>query len=262
MSLHVELVEPEVTRLRLRSWQGRLAGYEVSAYIMRGVLIDSGPPRARHDLQRAVERFAPRGAIITHWHEDHAGNADELAAAGVPLLLAARIESSLRAPENIHLYRRLVWGAPRALSVPVVGFDPSPLTILSLPGHTSDHRVVWDAERRVLVTGDLFLGVKVRVAHHSESPRTLVASLRAAAALNPRVLLDAHRGAVHDPLPLLHAKIAWMDETIGEIEALHDRGLDDREIQRRVLGRETLVGWISRGEYSKLALVQAVLDDR
>ena len=64
---------------------------------------------------------------------------------------------------------------------------------------------------------------------------------------------------MYDPIPLLRAKIAWMEETLGRIDALHARGLDERAITRRVLGREELVGWISRGEYSKRAFVRAVL---
>ena len=259
MRLRVETVEPEVLRLHMRSWQGQLAGYEVSAYVVRGVLIDTGAPRVRNELLAAVRQIAPRGAIVTHCHEDHAGNAAELAALGLPMLMDASCETALRRPEPIGLYRRLVWGSAHALTVSLRGFDPAPLAVLPFPGHTDEHLVVWDAERRILVGGDLFLGVKVRVAHGSESPRLLVASLHAAAALEPRLLLDAHRGAVYDPVPLLRAKIRWMEDTIGEIDRLHERGLDERTITQRVLGHEELVGWISRGEYSKRAFVRAVL---
>lgn len=259
MSLRVETIESEVLQLQMGSWQGRLAGYAVNAYVVRDVLIDTGAPRARGELLAAVRRLAPRGAVITHCHEDHAGNAAELAAMRLPLLMHPSCEAALRHPERIGTYRRLVWGSTNALTAPVRRFDPSPLTALPLPGHTEEHLVVWDAERRILAGGDLFLGVKVRIAHGSESPRRLVESLRAAAALEPRLLLDAHRGAVYEPLPLLHAKIAWMEDTLGRIEALHARGLDERAITRRVLGREELVGWISRGEYSKRAFVRAVL---
>jgi glyoxylase-like metal-dependent hydrolase (beta-lactamase superfamily II) len=259
VSLRVETVEPDVLRLHMHSWQGRLAGYDVSAYVVRGVLIDSGAPRTREELLAAVHQLAPRGAIITHCHEDHAGNAAELAASGLPLLMDSSCELALRHPAPIGAYRRLVWGSANALTAPLRTFDPAPLVVLPFPGHTKEHLVVWDAERRILAGGDLFLGVKVRVAHDGESPRLLVASLRAAVALEPRLLLDAHRGVVHDPVPLLRAKIAWMEETIGEIETLGARGLDDREITRRVLGREELVGWISRGEYSRRAFVRAVL---
>ena len=261
MSLHREVVAPEVLRLRARSWQGQLAGYEVSAYVMRGVMVDTGPPHARSAVLRAVRELAPRGVVITHCHEDHAGNAAELAAMGVPLLMDAACERELRAPQPIGLYRQLVWGTPSPLVAPLRAFDPSPLSVLPLPGHTDEHLVLWDAERRILAGGDLYLGVKVRVAHHGESPRRLVASLRAAAALEPRLLLDAHRGAVHDPVPLLHAKLSWIEQTIGEITELAARGLPEQEITRRVLGREELVGVVSRGEYSKREYVRAVLRD-
>jgi glyoxylase-like metal-dependent hydrolase (beta-lactamase superfamily II) len=262
VSLLREVVEPGVLRLRARSWQGQLAGYEVSAYVVRGVMVDTGPPHARAAVLRAVDELAPRGVVITHCHEDHAGNAAELAATGVPLLMDAACERALRAPEQIGLYRHLVWGTPQPLAAPVRAFDPAPFAVLPLPGHTDEHLVVWDAERRILVGGDLFLGVKVRVAHHGESPRRLVESLRAAAALEPRLLLDAHRGAVHDPVPLLRAKVSWMEETIGEITRLAALGLPEREIARRVLGREELVGVVSHGEYSKREYVRAVLKDR
>lgn len=262
MSLRVELIEPGVTRLHMRSWQGRLAGYEVSAYVMGGVLVDTGAPRGWRDLQPAMRRLGVRGAIITHLHEDHAGNAAELAGMGVPLLMHPSAEAALRHPERIGLYRRIVWGTPRALTGSVRSFDPAPLEVLHLPGHTEEHLAVWDEERRILAGGDLFLGVKVRVAHGGESPQRLVESLRTAAALSPRLLLDAHRGAVRDPVPLLRAKIDWMETTIGEIRALHARGVGEREITRRVLGREELVGVVSRGEYSKREFVRAVISDK
>jgi glyoxylase-like metal-dependent hydrolase (beta-lactamase superfamily II) len=261
VTLSVETIEPEILRLRLRSWQGTVAGYEVSAYVVRGALIDTGFPHARRALLGALETIAPRGAVVTHWHEDHAGNAPALAARGMPLYMHAACEERLRARRPIRAYRHLVWGATPALEVPLRSFDPAPLEVLSLPGHTRDHLVVWDAERRVLASGDLFLGVKVRVAHESESPRTLLTSLRTAAALEPRLLLDAHRGPVTDAAAKLRAKADWLDATLGEIESLGARGLSEREIARRVLGREAVVGWASFLEYSKIGLVRAALRD-
>ena len=53
-----------------------------------------------------------------------------------------------------------------------------------------------------------------------------------------------------------------MEETIGEIDALDARGIGEREITRRVLGREELVGLVSRGEYSKREFVRAALKDK
>jgi endoribonuclease LACTB2 len=261
VTLLIETVEPDVVRLRLRSWQGVLVGYEVSAYVVRGVLIDTGFSRVRRELLSALDTIAPRGAVVTHWHEDHAGNAPTLAARGLPMHMHPQCERRLRARPSIRAYRHVVWGATPRLESPVTPFDPAPLEILSLPGHTGDHLVAWDAERRVLVSGDLFLGVKVRVAHESESPRTLVASLRTAAALEPRLLLDAHRGPVTDAAAKLRAKAEWLEATLDEIESLGARGLSPREITRRALGGEAMVGFVSFLEYSKISLVRAALRD-
>jgi hypothetical protein len=115
---------------------------------------------------------------------------------------------------------------------------------------------VWDPETETLFGGDLFLGVKVRIAHHEEDPRQLVASLRAAAALRPRRLFDAHRGPVDRPVEALEAKAAWHEETIGAVDALIDRGWDDGAILRAVLGGESLTGWLSARDYSRLNFVR------
>ena len=262
MTLTIGELEPGVTQLRLSSWQGRLVGYEVSAYVLRDILVDAGFTRGRRELAAALDVVRPRGAIITHWHEDHAGNVPMLAERRLPIRMHAACEATLRARPAVGAYRHVVWGQTPRLIGPLRDLDPAPLEVIPLPGHSPDHLGVWDAGRRILVSGDLFLGVKVRVAHRSESPRLLLESLRTAAALEPRVLLDAHRGPVSDATSRLRAKIAWLTETMEAIAAGLARGDGPRAIAQRVLGREAPVGYVSFGEYSKLAFVQAVLGDR
>ena len=259
MSLSIETVEPGVRRLRLRSWQGTAVGYEVSAYLLDDALVDTGFAHARAAMLEAVGVLSPKGVVVTHWHEDHAGNVPALAATGLPMLMDGACEAQLRSHPAIRLYRRIVWGQTPLLSQAIEPFDPSPLVVLPAPGHSPDHMVVWDAERRLLVSGDLFLGVKVRIAHDHESPRRLVATLRQMAALQPRLLLDAHRGVVADGAAQLRAKADWTEEQIGAIERLASQGATVDEIVRRLFDGESLVGRISGGEYSRAGFVRAVL---
>jgi endoribonuclease LACTB2 len=243
----------------MQSPAGRLTGYDVSAWVLGDVLVDSGFPLCAGNLLRAVGQIRPRGAVITHWHEDHSGGAVALVQSGMPIHMHPATERILRERPPIGLYRKVVWGRPAALRGALTSFDVAPFQVLETPGHTPDHLVVWDEERGVVASGDLFLGVHVRIAHRHEQPRRLIASLRMVAALEPRLLLDAHRGVIGDPAPLLRAKVAWMEDTLGEIERLSAQGVSERAIRQRVLGHEEFTGYVSLGEYSRQAFVHAAL---
>jgi glyoxylase-like metal-dependent hydrolase (beta-lactamase superfamily II) len=172
--------------------------------------------------------------------------------------MAAGTRAALRDVGRLPVYRRATWGRMASLATEPPAFDPAPFALVATPGHAPDHHAVWDAARATLYGGDLFLGVRVRIAHAHEDPRLLARSLRAAAALRPARLFDAHRGLVPDPVARLEAKAAWVEDTIARIEALVDRGWTDARVRQAVLGREEWTGVVSRGEYSRGNWVRAV----
>ncbi|HYD51695.1 MAG TPA: MBL fold metallo-hydrolase [Gemmatimonadaceae bacterium] len=248
----------DVTRIRLWSRLGAHVGYDVSVYETRGILIDTAFPRAAGEMRRLVTERRPRGAVVTHWHEDHAGNAPLLARLGVPLCLAPATLALLRERPAIRLYRRAVWGRPAPFPDEHQALAEPALALVPTPGHTPDHHVVWDAERRTLFSGDLWLGVRARLMHHDEDPRAIVQSLRAAAALGPERMFDAHRGAVTHPVRAIAARVAFLEETIGAIERAVAAGRSDGAIVREVLEGEESVALLSAGEYARRNLVRAV----
>ncbi len=248
----------DVRRIRMWTRRTRAIGYDVSAYVLRGVLVDTGFRHVARDLRALVRETCPRGVIVTHHHEDHAGNAPELAGAGVAMWMPAYTEQKLRERPRVKLYRRVVWGRPDALAAGYARFDPAPLQLVATPGHAPDHHIVFDPETATIVSGDLWLGVKVRVMGASENPYEIVRSLDAAIALRPRRMFDAHRGLVEDPVAALEAKRDWLQDTIGSIERALDRGDSERAILRGVLGGEELSALITEGEYARRNLVRAV----
>lgn len=255
----------DVLRLSMSSLGSRAIRYAASAYLVRDVLVDTGIPKARAALlrfldARAAAGHALRGAVVTHQHEDHAGNVRALAARGVPLAMSAATLAAVRVVAPLGAYRRVSWGAMPPLDVPHAPFDPAPLALVPTPGHSADHHAVWDAETGTLFGGDLFLGVRVRVAHDDEDPYALARSLRAAAALSPARLFDGHRGLVARPVDALLAKARWLDDTLGAIAAHAADGMPSRAIARAVLGREGLAGLFSSGHYSHAAFVRAALE--
>jgi glyoxylase-like metal-dependent hydrolase (beta-lactamase superfamily II) len=126
------------------------------------------------------------------------------------------------------------------------------------PGHSPDHHVVWDAERGTVFGGDLFIGVKVRIAHSDEDIRGQASVLRAVASWHPERYFDGHRGLLIDPVVQLRAKADWIDEMIAAIESRVHQGWEDRAIRDDVLGREDLTGVVSFGDYSRINFVRSV----
>ena len=249
--------------LRLRMWTRRSAavGYDVSAYLVRGMLIDTGFRHVADDLERALAELRPRGVIVTHWHEDHAGNAPTLAMK-LPMWMSDYTERKLREHQQVKLYRHFTWGRPKALTATLAALDATQLRTIATPGHSPDHHVVFDAETQTLFSGDLWLGVKVRVMGASENPYEITASLDKAIALRPRRMFDAHRGMVDKPVAALEAKRAWLRETVGAIERKLDAGDSERRIVRSVLGGEERTAFVSQGEYSRRNLVHTVQQNR
>jgi glyoxylase-like metal-dependent hydrolase (beta-lactamase superfamily II) len=232
--------------------------YSVSAYLARGVLIDAGFPDVAHDVAALLDRTRPAGIVLTHHHEDHAGNLTAIAARGLPIAASPLTRSALRTMPRAGFYRRVVWGTMPPAVDPLDGLLPSGLALIPTPGHSPDHHAVWDAEHHTLFAGDLFVGVKVRATRPEEDPRVHVRSLRAAAALRPRTMFDAHRGLVPDPVAALTAKADWMDDTIATIDRLVSEGWSDAAITRTVLGHEHYVAYFSLGDLSRRNFVRTV----
>jgi glyoxylase-like metal-dependent hydrolase (beta-lactamase superfamily II) len=248
----------DVTRFEMTSIGSRLVGYSSSAYFVRGVLIDCGFHAARRAMDAILEREQPEGVFITHYHEDHAGNVERVAKLGLPIAASEETLRRTRAPARIRFYRRVTWRSAPPLVSPVRPFAHDRLRLVAAPGHSADHHVIWDEGDGTLFGGDLYLGVKVRIAHPAEEPRVLAATLRRIAALGPTRLFDAHRGFVANPVPLLEAKADWTDETIAAIERRIAAGASDEAIVRELFGGESTSGYFSGGDYSRTNFVRAV----
>jgi endoribonuclease LACTB2 len=255
--IHIERYG-DVERLVLTSWRSRAVGFSVSAYLVRGALVDSGFHAVGDEVEAFLRAKRPRGVVITHKHEDHAGNVERIARMGIPLALAPATDSAVRESHRIGFYRRWTWDPMPPLVSRVTVFESDDLQLVPTPGHSADHHVVWDSQERTLFAGDLFLGVKVRIAHPGEDPRVLSRSVRAAAALGPRRMFDGHRGLIGTPVDALNAKADWLDSIIALIDSRIAAGWSDPAIRREVLGGEEFAGYFSMGDYSRGNFVRAL----
>lgn len=224
------------------------------------MVIDAAFADAGPELLAWVREEKPDGVIITHAHDDHGGNAELLASHGVPLQLQADSEKFLRTPQKRGPHRRWAWGPMPVLRSAVTPFEAAGLEMIEARGHSPDHYVVWDAATETAFAADLFLGVKVKVAHptHREDVRQQIESVRRIAAMKPKRVFDAHRGLLRDGVALLNAKADWLEDTVGRIDRRIDEGWPDRDIVREIFGREPLFTYATLGDWSHANFVASV----
>lgn len=234
-------------------------GYTASAFLTAdGILVDTGIPARRAELAALLDAHPVRAVMVTHHHEDHAGNVELVAQRGLPLWVHPATLPRVTTVAPIGFYRRVTWTPMPPLVTPPVPFAPDTLAPLATPGHSADHHAFWHAPTRTLFAGDLFLGVKVRITHHDEDLWALVDSLDRAAALEPVRMFDAHRGLVPDAAAALRAKAAWTRDLLATVSTHVQRGESDSHILRAVLGGESFTGLASFGEYSRRNFIRAV----
>ena len=242
--------------------RSRSIGYGVHAYLVRGVMIDTGFPGIGPAMRDLLTSVPLRGAMLTHHHEDHAGNVNLLVDAGVPVAMDAATHARVREPGRIGVYRHFTWKSMKPMRAAITPFTDDDLLLVPTPGHCSNHHAIWDAQTGTCFTGDLYLGVKVRIAHSYENPYAQVQSLRDIIAKNPARVFCSHRGFIENGVSMLQAKTDWLQELIGRAEHRFDEGRSDDEIRQELLGKLGSTHYFSFGDYSPRNLITAIRNAR
>ncbi|MFC0040253.1 MBL fold metallo-hydrolase [Actinomadura rayongensis] len=167
-------LSPNVYRLDLGRYQ---------AYLWRegerATLIDTGEPGSGPLIEAALGEIGlTRGAldrvVLTHFHDDHAGSAAEVASWGVPVVAGAAdapvIAGDVEGPEpnfsdfERELHAKVAAGLeaapPVGVDVPVrdgdvLDFGAEGARVVATPGHTDGSVALYLPAEKVLFTGDI-----------------------------------------------------------------------------------------------------------
>ena len=243
-----------------------MLGFEVSAYLVGDLLVDTGFRHVRRQVLNTLEGRTIRAICCTHNHEDHTGNCAPLAQEHqCPVYLR---NSGLRWGEGVRRlkpYRAWWWGSPGRLDVEempeVVRGSDRHLRALATPGHSETHVALWEEATGTVFTGDLFISPGASAVLSHENPYDLVDSLRRVAVVEPRVMLTGHGMVMDNPAPRLLAKADRVETAAVRAVELHEAGMADRAVVRELFPtghrRDRFVETLTQGECSRLNFVRA-----
>ncbi|RFA29234.1 hypothetical protein CAI21_10740 [Alkalilimnicola ehrlichii] len=236
-------------------------------YQLDNILIDCGPSNAHESFVRLVEWEQVEHVYLTHYHEDHAGNAAylverrQIPVYGHPLTCQA-----LRKRIALKPYELYMWGSLKPTEVREIAgqveSDKYRFQVIHTPGHSDDHVVYWEAEQGWLFSGDMYLGARIKYFRSDESVMRTIASLKKIASLEFDALFCGHNPQFGNPVNHIKRKLAFFESVVSDVAELVDKGLTDREIYKRLVGRKEF--WpaklITLGDVSYKNLIRSAID--
>lgn len=234
-------------------------------YAVQDTLIDTGPFHNRKEVLEMARRYSPGKVLLTHYHEDHSGNAAAIRAdLGIKVYGHALTAQKLSRPYKIFPYQHLMWGPTTPL--PVVTLD-GPLEEGKLrfepihtPGHSKDHLCYLVADEGWLFSGDLYLSSQIKYFRADERIDDQIRSLRLVMKLDFDSLFCAHHPRPTKGKTFIAAKLQYLEDLYGAVAALARKGLDASAIMRELkLMEDRRIKWLCFGNVSMKNLVRSVI---
>jgi len=245
---------------------------KAACYRIGRTLVDTGPPNqwgaVRRFVQEQDEAHGIDRVLLTHHHEDHAGNAARLKELlEVPVYAPEASLERLQNGFSLEAYRWVAWGQPRPVAAEPVPdaltlADGTTLHTLDAPGHSDDMVCYLAEEHGLLFAADLYVTQRPEYLRSEEHVPRLIESIHEVLTHDFHTVLCGHRGVVEDGRRALADKAKYMEALCGVVQRRYRSDkLAVPEITDEILGREGVRYWISGGDVSKHNLIASCLDE-
>jgi glyoxylase-like metal-dependent hydrolase (beta-lactamase superfamily II) len=239
----------------------------VCAYLVDGLLVDTGPAHTAAELVRFLEGKAVTTAVNTHWHEDHiSANRFLQDAYGIDIYAHALAIGKIDKSPQLYPYQEEVWGLPVPSEVRPLGdyidTESYRFEVIPTPGHDLDHICLFERENGWLFTGDLYVTTSPVVCRPNDDMWQVIADLKKIKALDARLMFPAPTHVVKDPAQKLHALIDYLEALGVRVQGLRDNGMGIEDIRQAVFGEEGPIAEMTQQQFSSLNLVKSFLKKR
>ncbi len=258
----------EVRQIKLASEFHGAPYYWVSAYLVDGLLIDTGCSRALPEFSDFLRDAKIDLVVNTHSHEDHIGaNSFVEKTIGCPVYAGEKAIPLIRNPPAIPWYRDQTWGPAEPsnpLPLPAVvetgGFR---FEVIDTPGHSPDHVCLVERERGWVFSGDLYIGKELAVAGPETNVPDMLKSINSLINImdDKTILFTSLRTVCFDGRKTLMDFTRHYEGLMEQARKLASQGMSVPEIVNRLFGSESVFDSMTDGLFSSANLVRAFLGD-
>jgi len=256
----------EVTQIRMSREIGGKPVYWVAAYLVDGLLIDTGCSFTAAELAAFLAGRPFRQVVNTHFHEDHiGGNCLLQEKFGVKIFAPAVSVPLIARKAKLFPYQEMVWGYPapsetRPLPA-LIRTESYTFDVIDTPGHSAGHAALVEKSRGWCFSGDIFAREKMKFIRPEEEMDETVASMKRLIDLpTDRLILFTSVGRiVEDGRRALRDCIQYIEDLSRRAKALEKNGRGVPEIIRELFEGEHAFAELSNGQYTTENLVRSVL---
>ena len=237
----------------------------VCLYRVDGLLVDTGQRTMQSEVGQWLDKGDIEQIFLTHYHEDHTGNArflrDRL---GVPVYAGDDTAQRVAHAFPILPYEQFWFGKIRAcpgvLPTPArIATERYTFDVIPTPGHSDDHHILHEPRQGWIFGGDLYIG-KLKVFRRNEDIRQHIESARKVLLLDFEVLFCAHNPVFTNGKEALRAKLDYLETIYDKVAELHQTGRSMSEIQAELNIKEArLLKWLTFRDVSVRNIIESVV---
>ncbi len=228
----------------------------VFIYLAEDLLIDTGSIHMEKYLKKILKNFEVNKCAITHYHEQHSGNAHLLNEKGIiPYLTKEGMELFKENLKKQKFYRRFLFGKPKEAKFQVydkfIKTNNFNFKVINLKGHTRDSVVLYDEEKGILFLGDLFISSQLKYLKKEENLLELINSIEFLLNLKIKLLYTSHLGPIKDYR--FRLENLWFNLTTLRdiVTSLNAKELSKKEILNNLKLKETIFSYLTGRDFSK-----------
>ncbi|MFI4939168.1 MAG: MBL fold metallo-hydrolase [Burkholderiales bacterium] len=216
----------------------------VFCYLVDGLLIDTSASNNRRALINVLQGRQIEHVALTHYHEDHAGNAAYLHQTfGLEVFGHAYTSEKLSKPVHLKPYERILFGTLESLTIsPLPKILETPkfkFSHVHTPGHSADHVVFLEKDQGWIFSGDMFLGPRVKYFRSDECLYSTICSLQKIVELDFDKLFCGHNPQMKNAKAMIIKKRDHLMEVYLQSAELVQQGASKAEVvQRLTNGKE------------------------